>query len=200
MFQLLLSCTQLVSFITSVIPTYTRIQASIIYLHVHAPLAIIPLVNLSFYVLTWHPPVVIGIVHLSPRLLVNYFPLSPIAPFVPSPPKSQPFSDFPGPNVHPIKAHLKPPPSIQNITYWEKSSLNASLALFSKVTLPTSEPKEGCQHIFASAFYNPIKEPNQQKLLFESNCLTLCAWMPSSNWAWSLVGTAQGSNSQCVLF
>jgi hypothetical protein len=28
---------------------------------------------------------------------------------VPSPPKSQPFSDFPEPNVHLFKAHRKPP-------------------------------------------------------------------------------------------
>jgi hypothetical protein len=41
-------------------------------------------------------------------------PLSPIAPFVPSPPKSQPFLDFPGPNVHLIRAHLNPLSSIQN--------------------------------------------------------------------------------------
>jgi hypothetical protein len=32
---------------------------------------------------------VIGFVHLVPRLLVNYFPLSPIAPLVPSPPVSR---------------------------------------------------------------------------------------------------------------
>ncbi len=51
----------------------------------------------------------IGIVHLGPRLLVNCSPLSPIAPLYPSPPNSQPFLDFPEPNVHLIRAHHKPP-------------------------------------------------------------------------------------------
>jgi hypothetical protein len=35
-------------------------------------------------------------------------PFVPHCSLVPSPPKSQPFSDFPEPNVHLIKAHLKP--------------------------------------------------------------------------------------------
>ncbi len=53
---------------------------------------------LSPLLLTWHPPVVTGIVHLSPRLLVNY-PLCPpllpctFPPQIPKPP------GFPGPNV-----------------------------------------------------------------------------------------------------
>jgi hypothetical protein len=75
----------------------------------HIPLAIIPVL-----LLTWHPPVVTGIVHLGPRLSVNCSPLLPIAPSCPPIQNPNPFSDFPEPNVHLIKARLNPPPSIQN--------------------------------------------------------------------------------------
>jgi hypothetical protein len=64
--------------------------------------------------LTWHPPVVTGIVHLGPRLSVNYSPLSPIAPLCPPLQNPNPFSDFPEPKLHLIKARLNPLPSIQN--------------------------------------------------------------------------------------
>ncbi len=73
----------------------------------HVPLAIIPLAS---------PPST----YLAPsscdrnrpprsQVACKLFPFVPHCPLVPSPPKSQPFSDFPGPNVHLIKAHLKPP-------------------------------------------------------------------------------------------
>ncbi len=55
-----------------------------------------------------------GIVHLGPRLSVNYSPLSPIDPLCPPLQNPNPFSDFPEPNVHLIKARLNPLPSIQN--------------------------------------------------------------------------------------
>ncbi len=55
-----------------------------------------------------------GIVHLGPRLSVNYSPLSPVAPLFPPLQNPNPFSDFPEPNVHLIKARLNPLPSIQN--------------------------------------------------------------------------------------
>ncbi len=79
----------------------------------HVPLAIFPLAN-PLLLLTWHPPVVTGIVHLGPRLSVNCPPLFPIAPFCPPFQNPNPFSDFPEPNVHLIKARLNPLPSIQN--------------------------------------------------------------------------------------
>jgi hypothetical protein len=88
-------------------------QVLIVYLHVHVPLATVPLAN-PFLLLTWHPPVVTGIVHLGPRLSVNYSPLFPIAPLCPPLQNPNPFSDFPEPNVHLIKARLNPLPSIQN--------------------------------------------------------------------------------------
>ncbi len=47
-------------------------------------------------------------VRLSPRLLVNWSPLSPIASLYPPPPNSQPFLDFPEPNMYLIRAHHKP--------------------------------------------------------------------------------------------
>jgi hypothetical protein len=64
--------------------------------------------------LTWHPPVVTGIVHLGPRLSVNCSPLFPIVPLCPPLQNPNPFSDFPEPNVHLIKARLNPLPSIPN--------------------------------------------------------------------------------------
>ncbi len=88
--------------------TYTD-QVFIIYLHMHTPLAITPIL-----LLTWHPPVVIGIVHLGPRLSVNCSPLFPIVPLCPPLQNPNPFSDFPEPNVHLIKARLNPLPSIPN--------------------------------------------------------------------------------------
>jgi hypothetical protein len=81
----------------------------IVYLHMHVPLATIPT-----RLLTWHPPVVTGIVHLSPRLSANCSPLFPVAPLCPLLQNPNPFSDFPEPNVHLIKARLNPFPSIQN--------------------------------------------------------------------------------------
>ncbi len=86
----------------------------------HVPLATIPLTN-PLLLLTWHPPVVTGIVHLGPRLSVNYSPLFPIAPSCPPLQNPNPFSDFPEPNVHLIKARLNPLPSIQNTTIKTKS-------------------------------------------------------------------------------
>jgi hypothetical protein len=89
--------------------TYTD-QTSIIYLHMHIPLAITPIP-----LLTWHPPVVTGIVHLGPRLSVNCSPLFPIAPLCPPLQNPNPFSGFPEPNVYLIKVRLNPLPSIPNI-------------------------------------------------------------------------------------
>jgi hypothetical protein len=89
--------------------TYTD-QILIIYLHMHIPLAINPIL-----LLTWHPPVVTGIVHLGPRLSVNCSPLFPIVPLCPPLQNPNPFSDFPEPKVHLIKARLNPLPSIPNI-------------------------------------------------------------------------------------
>jgi hypothetical protein len=82
------------------------------YLHMHIPLATIPIL-----LLTWHPPVVTGIVHLGPRLSVNCSPLFPSVPLCPPLQNPNPFSDFPEPNVHLIKARLNPLPSIPNNNY-----------------------------------------------------------------------------------
>jgi hypothetical protein len=90
--------------------TYTD-QILVIYLHMHTPLAITPIL-----LLTWHPPAVPGIVHLSPRLSVNCSPLFPIVPLCPPLQNPNPFSDIPEPNVHLIKARLNPLPSIPNNT------------------------------------------------------------------------------------
>ncbi len=75
----------------------------------HVPLATIPIL-----LLTWHPPVVIGIVHLGPRLSANCSPLFPIAPLCPPLQNPNLFLDFPELNVHLIKARLNPLPSVQN--------------------------------------------------------------------------------------
>ncbi len=63
---------------------------------------------LSPLLLTWHPPIVTGIVHLSPRLLVNYPLCPPLLPCTFPPPKLSTLSGFPGPNVLLIRAHHKP--------------------------------------------------------------------------------------------
>ncbi len=67
------------------------------------PLAIIPLANPCFYLLGTLL-VVTGIVHLSPRLLVNC-PLCPHCSLVPSPPQIPNPPGFPEPNVLLIRAH-----------------------------------------------------------------------------------------------
>ncbi len=54
--------------------------------------------------LTWLPPAVTGIVHLNPRLLVNWLPLSPIGPLYPSLWNPDPPWVFPRLNVHSIRA------------------------------------------------------------------------------------------------
>jgi hypothetical protein len=77
----------------------------------HAPLAT-PLTSIYLA-----PPDVTGIVHLGPRLSVNCSPLFPIVPLCPPLQNTNPFSDFPEPNVHLIKARLNPLPSIPNTTY-----------------------------------------------------------------------------------
>jgi hypothetical protein len=87
---------------------YTN-QILIIYLHMHIPLAITPIL-----LLTWHPPVVTGIIHLGPRLSVNCSPLFPIVPLCPPLQNPNPFSDFHEPNVHLIKARLNPLPRLPN--------------------------------------------------------------------------------------
>jgi hypothetical protein len=85
-------------------------ESGIIHLlHMHIPLAVTPQL-----LLTWHPPVVTGIVHLGPRLSVNCSPLFPIVPLCPPLQTPNPFSDFPEPNVHLIKARLNPLPRIPN--------------------------------------------------------------------------------------
>ncbi len=68
--------------------------------------------------LTWHPPVVTGIVHLSPRLSANCSLLSPILPLCPPLQNPNPSSDFPEPNVHLIKARLNPFPVSRTVTVY----------------------------------------------------------------------------------
>ncbi len=68
----------------------------------HFPLLYFPL--LYSLLLTWLPPAVTGIIHLSPRLLVNWLPLSPIVPLYPSLRNPDPSRVFPKLNVHPIRA------------------------------------------------------------------------------------------------
>jgi hypothetical protein len=74
---------------------------------------------LSPFLLTWHPPVVTGIVHLSPRLLVNC-PLCPHGSLVPFPPQIPNPLGFPGPNVLLIRAHYNPLSSIQHSSILQK--------------------------------------------------------------------------------
>ncbi len=62
---------------------------------------------LSPLLLTWHPPVVTGIVHLSPRLLVDYPLCPPLLPCTFPPQIPNPLG-FPGPNVLLIRVHHKP--------------------------------------------------------------------------------------------
>ncbi len=72
-------------------------------LHIaHFPLLYFPL--LYSLLLTWLPPAVTGIVHLNPRLPVNWLPLSPIVPLYPSLRSPDPSWVFPRLNVHPIRA------------------------------------------------------------------------------------------------
>jgi hypothetical protein len=77
----------------------------------------IPLASIPTLLLTWHSPVVTGIVHLGPRLSANCSPLFPIVPLCPPLQNPNPSSDFPEPNVHLIKARLNPLPSIPNNSY-----------------------------------------------------------------------------------
>jgi hypothetical protein len=78
----------------------------------------IPLASIPTLLLTWHPPVVTGVVHLGPRLSVNCSPLFPIVPLCPPLQNPNPYLDFPEPNVHLIKARLNPLPSIPNRGVW----------------------------------------------------------------------------------
>jgi hypothetical protein len=90
-----------------------------------------------------------GIVHLGPRLSVNCSPLSPIAPLCPPLQNPNPFSDFPEPNVHLIKARLNPLPSIQNRT---------SRTGQPGQDCPDRTVKTGCQHKTAR-----IRNPGQDR-------------------------------------
>jgi hypothetical protein len=73
------------------------------------PLLQIPLATIPF-LLTWHPPVVTGIVHLSPRLLVNYSLCPPLAPCT-LPPKIPTLLGFPpDPACIQLGRHHKPNP------------------------------------------------------------------------------------------
>jgi hypothetical protein len=87
---------------------YTDASYDIFYTQ-HFPL-------LSPLLLTWHPPVVTGIVHLSPRLLVNYPLCPPLLPCSPPPQIPNP-PGFPGPNVLLIRAHHNPLSSMQNMYF-----------------------------------------------------------------------------------
>jgi hypothetical protein len=64
--------------------------------------------------LTWHPPAVTGMVHLSPRLLVDCPLCPPLLPCTLPFPNSHPFWVFPGPNVLLIRTHPNPFPSIRH--------------------------------------------------------------------------------------
>jgi hypothetical protein len=100
---------------------YTRVRFQHIYICTF-PLLRIPLAS-PFFLLTWHPPDVIGIVHLGPRLLVNCSLLSPIAPLHPPLQIPNPPLGFPEPNVHLIRRITNPLPSIQNTPYLAVCSL-----------------------------------------------------------------------------
>jgi hypothetical protein len=94
-----------ISFITAVIQHVYGTSYDTFYTW-HFPL-------LSPFLLTWLPPVVTGIVYLSPRLLVNYPLCPPLLPCtfplqIPIPP------GFPEPNVLLIRVHHNPLPSIQH--------------------------------------------------------------------------------------
>jgi hypothetical protein len=64
--------------------------------------------------LTWHPPAVTGMVHLSPRLLVNCPLCPPLLPCTLPFPNFHPFWVFPDPNVLLIRTHPNPFPSIRH--------------------------------------------------------------------------------------
>jgi hypothetical protein len=68
----------------------------------------------SPFLLTWHPPAVTGMVHLSPRLLVNCPLCPPLLPRTPPFPILHPHWVFPGPNVLLIRTHPNPFPSVRH--------------------------------------------------------------------------------------
>ena len=82
------------------------------YLYMALPIAIIPLlVPASTYLAPSscdrnRPP--------QSQVARKLIPFVPHCSLVPSPPKSQPFSDFPEPNVHLIRAHHNPLSSMQH--------------------------------------------------------------------------------------
>ncbi len=71
------------------------------------PLLVSPFVSL---LLTWNPPSCDGNRPPQSQVACKLTPLVPHLAPVPSPPKFQPFSGFPGPNVHLIRATLQTQP------------------------------------------------------------------------------------------
>jgi hypothetical protein len=93
----------------------------------HVPLATVPLASplLSTYLAPSscdrnRPP--------RSQVFCKLLPLFPIAPLCPPFQNPNPFSDFPEPNVHLIKARLNPPPSIQNNKRLAKGEIGERVA------------------------------------------------------------------------
>ncbi len=58
------------------------------------------------------------------QVACKLLPFVPHCSLAPSPPKSQPISDFPGPNVHLITAHHKPPSQYpEQFLNWVRKSI-----------------------------------------------------------------------------
>ncbi len=112
------SSTQLVSFVTSIIPICTD---QCIYICTF-PLLYFPLLTPLFYLLgpsscdRNRPP--------RSQVVCKLLPFVPLAPSCPPFQNPNPFSDFPEPNVHLIKARLNPLLSIQNTFNMEKKHMN----------------------------------------------------------------------------
>ncbi len=101
---------QLVSFINSIIPICTRTRVTIYNCIWRTSLAVIPLANPFFTYLA--PSSCDRNRPLQSQVACKLTPFVPHWPPVPSLPKSQPLLDFPGLNVHPIRATSQTQPLV----------------------------------------------------------------------------------------
>jgi hypothetical protein len=121
---------QLVSFITSIIPIYTRTRVTIYNYTWRIPLASIspcwfPLSSpLYSPLLTWNPPSCDRNRPPQSQVACKLTPPVPLWPPVPSLPKFQPPLGFPRPNMHLIRATLQPNP------LWSRTCIKALPAFY----------------------------------------------------------------------
>jgi hypothetical protein len=94
----------------------------------------------SPFLLTWHPPAVTGMVHLSPRLLVNCPLCPPLLPRTPPFLILHPLWVFPGPNVLLIRTHPNPFPSVRHTNgFADPEYLNTKKANLAQCSLSTKK-------------------------------------------------------------